>query len=90
MTYDSKQPDCFEFRWLGVRLEVLAFTMVFLATLAAVLERDSVSPGIVGLSLSYSMLITFGLKVLTRYACEVENNIVAVERIEEYVHVPQV
>lgn len=61
-----------------------------MATLAAVLERDSVSPGIVGLSLSYAMLVTFGLKVLTRYACEVENNIVAVERIEEYLHVPQV
>ncbi|CAG7784814.1 unnamed protein product [Allacma fusca] len=76
-------------RWLSMRLEITSFTLVFLATLFAVIGRDSLSPGLVGLSLSYSMVITFGLKVLTRYACEVENSIVAVERVKEYLGIPQ-
>jgi ATP-binding cassette, subfamily C (CFTR/MRP), member 1 len=52
--------------------------------LFAVLSRDSLSPGLVGLSVSYALQITQTLNWLVRMTSDVETNIVAVERIKEY------
>ncbi|XP_040570074.1 multidrug resistance-associated protein 1 [Lepeophtheirus salmonis] len=71
-------------RWLAVRLEVVGNLIVFTAALLAVLGRDSLSPGLVGLSVSYALAVTASLNWLVRMASEVETNIVAVERIQEY------
>ena len=46
------------FRWLAVRLEMVANVMVFFAALFAVLSRDTVSAGLVGLSVSYAMSVS--------------------------------
>eukprot|EP00095_Tigriopus_kingsejongensis_P008535 snap_masked-scaffold81_size397536-processed-gene-2.2 protein:Tk08535 transcript:snap_masked-scaffold81_size397536-processed-gene-2.2-mRNA-1 annotation:"hypothetical protein OsJ_06301" len=71
-------------RWLGVRLEMLGNTVILFAALLAVFQRDKAHPGEVGLSLSYATHITFFLTYLIRSICTIENNMVSVERIQEY------
>ncbi|KAG4074217.1 hypothetical protein HA402_015520 [Bradysia odoriphaga] len=71
-------------RWLGVRLELIGGLVIFFAALFAVLSRDTISGGEVGLSISYALQITLVLSLLVRMTAEVETNIVANERMEEY------
>jgi len=71
-------------RWLAVRLETVGNSIIFAAALFAVLGRDSLSPGLVGLSVSYALQVTQTLNWLVRMTSEVETNIVAVERLDEY------
>jgi len=52
--------------------------------LLAVLGKDSLTPGLVGLSVSYALSVTQTLNWLVRMTSEVETNIVAVERLKEY------
>eukprot|EP00095_Tigriopus_kingsejongensis_P008533 maker-scaffold81_size397536-snap-gene-2.18 protein:Tk08533 transcript:maker-scaffold81_size397536-snap-gene-2.18-mRNA-1 annotation:"multidrug resistance-associated protein 1 isoform x4" len=71
-------------RWLSVRLEMLGNVVILFAALFAVLGRDKVDPGEVGLSLSYATQITTFLTFLIRMMSMIENNMVSVERIQEY------
>ena len=71
-------------RWLAVRLEFVGNCIIFAAALFAVLGRDSLSPGIIGLSVSYALQVTQTLNWLVRMSSELETNVVAVERLEEY------
>uniref|UniRef100_A0A8C3HDZ5 MRP2 protein n=1 Tax=Chrysemys picta bellii TaxID=8478 RepID=A0A8C3HDZ5_CHRPI len=74
-------------RWLAVRLEFVGNLVVFFAALLAVITRDSLGSGIVGLSISSALNITQTLNWLVRMTSELETNIVAVERVHEYTEV---
>ncbi|GMT36668.1 hypothetical protein PFISCL1PPCAC_27965 [Pristionchus fissidentatus] len=72
-------------RWLAVRLELVGNLIVLFAALAAAWFRESgLSAGLVGLSVSYALNITQTLNWAVRMTSELETNIVAVERINEY------
>ena len=82
-------------RWLAVRLEFVGNLVVFFAALFATIQRNHkdefrlrISPGLVGLSISYALQITQSLNWVVRNACELEANIVAVERVKEYSETP--
>ncbi|GAB6030102.1 Multidrug resistance-associated protein 1 [Chamberlinius hualienensis] len=87
-TVDENQccyyPSIISNRWIGMRLELIGNLLVFCAALFAVLGRSTLNPGIVGLTVSYALSITFLLNWVVRMTCELETNIVAVERIREY------
>ena len=78
------EPNIISNRWLSIRLEMLGNLIILFASLFAILGRDTLDPGIVGLSLSYSMQITQNLNLLIRQTSQIENNMVSIERIMEY------
>ncbi|XP_035695041.1 multidrug resistance-associated protein 1-like isoform X5 [Branchiostoma floridae] len=75
-------------RWLALRLEFVGNCIVLFAALFAVIGRETLSPGIVGLSITYALQITQTLNWMVRMTSELETNIVAVERIKEYAETP--
>jgi len=74
-------------RWLSIRLEFFGYTIVFLAATFAVLSRGTLSPGLAGLAISYSLNITGVLSMFVRATTELETNIVSIERLIEYAEV---
>lgn len=76
-------------RWLGVRLEIVGSFVVLAASMFAVLARDTIDEASVGLSITYALQISSLLAFFVRMTTEVETNIVAVERVEEYSDRPQ-
>ncbi|CAJ1076635.1 multidrug resistance-associated protein 1 [Xyrichtys novacula] len=71
-------------RWLAIRLEFVGNVIVSSAALFAVIAREDLSPGIMGLSISYALQLTASLTWLVRMSSDVETNIVAVEKVKEY------
>ncbi|KAJ3318494.1 hypothetical protein HDV06_000427 [Boothiomyces sp. JEL0866] len=78
-------------RWLGIRLELIGALVVLLSGVLGVYGvaiTHSVTSSVLGLMLVYSISVTQSLNWMVRNSCEVENNIVAVERIKEYTDMP--
>ncbi|KAM9726615.1 ATP-binding cassette sub-family C member 2 [Menidia menidia] len=71
-------------RWVAIRLEFLGNLVVFFSALFAVISRDTIDGGLVGLSISYALNVTQTLNWLVRMTSELETNVVAVERVSEY------
>ncbi|NXL81933.1 MRP2 protein, partial [Leptocoma aspasia] len=74
-------------RWLAIRLEFVGSLVVFFSALLAVIAKGTLEGGIVGLSVSSALNVTQTLNWLVRTSSELETNIVAVERVHEYVKV---
>ncbi|XP_070415544.1 ATP-binding cassette sub-family C member 2 isoform X1 [Equus przewalskii] len=74
-------------RWLAVRLELIGNLIVFFSALLMVVYRDTLTGDTVGFVLSNALNITQTLNWLVRMTSETETNIVAVERIDEYINV---
>ena len=72
-------------RWLAIRIETLGNIIIFFAALFAILDRDNLTPGKAGLSISYAMQITDTLTWMVRCLCDLETNCVALERVLEYI-----
>ncbi len=75
-------------RWLAIRLEFLGYCIIFLSAIFAVVSRGSLSPGIAGLAISYSLNVTGVLGMFVRCATDLETNIVSIERCLEYTETP--
>ncbi|XP_009946457.1 PREDICTED: multidrug resistance-associated protein 6, partial [Leptosomus discolor] len=76
-------------RWLATNLEFLGNGIVLFAALFAAMGRTHLSPGTAGFSISYALQITGVLNWLVRSWTEIENNIVSVERVREYLRTPK-
>lgn len=74
-------------RWLAIRLELVGNLIVFCSALLLVIYKNSLTGDTVGFVLSNALNITQTLNWLVRMTSEVETNIVAVERINEYINV---
>ncbi|NXU21396.1 MRP2 protein, partial [Pardalotus punctatus] len=74
-------------RWLAIRLEFVGSLVVLFSALLAVIAKDTLEGGIVGLSVSSALNVTQTLNWLVRTSSELETNIVAVERVHEYTKV---
>ncbi|XP_074649425.1 multidrug resistance-associated protein 1-like isoform X1 [Tubulanus polymorphus] len=81
-------PNVVSNRWLAIRLEFVGNCIIFFSALFAVVARDTVSPGTVGLSITYAMNVTQTLNWMVRMTSELETNIVSVERVKEYSEIP--
>ena len=78
-------------RWLAVRLEFIGAFVILAAAgfaIVSVASHSDLSPGLVGLSMSYALQITTALNWIVRQTVEVETNIVSVERVLEYARLP--
>ena len=75
--------------WLFLRLQAIGTILTFVAAIIIVLNRETISSGLVGLSLTYTVSCQLGIYMLTRFTGEMEKSIVSVERIKEYQETPQ-
>ncbi|ESN93302.1 hypothetical protein HELRODRAFT_115686 [Helobdella robusta] len=76
-------------RWLGLWLEFIGNTLVGFVGVFAVLQRENLSSGVVGLSIVYALDIIQNLNTLVTMSCELETNLVAVERLKEYIDIDE-
>uniref|UniRef100_A0A3Q3W108 ABC-type glutathione-S-conjugate transporter n=1 Tax=Mola mola TaxID=94237 RepID=A0A3Q3W108_MOLML len=76
-------------RWLAVNLEFIGNGVVLAAAILSVMGKNTLSPGIVGLAVSHSLQVTGILSWIVRAWTDVENNIVSVERVNEYADTPK-
>ncbi|XP_077530982.1 multidrug resistance-associated protein 1-like [Haemaphysalis longicornis] len=82
-------PSIVAIRWLSTRLEFLGYCIVFISAILVVLNRGTLSPGLAGLAVGYSLAITVILKTLVQSMSEVETNLVSMERCFEYTRISQ-
>ncbi|CAH7458695.1 Abcc6 [Phodopus roborovskii] len=76
-------------RWLAANLELLGNGLVFVATMCAVLSKAHLSAGLVGFSVSAALQVTQTLQWVVRSWTDLENSMVAVERAQDYAHIPK-
>ncbi|KAG7997591.1 hypothetical protein I3843_01G218100 [Carya illinoinensis] len=76
--------------WLIIRIEFLQNLTLFTAAFLLVLvPKGFIAPGLVGLSLSYALSLTGTQIFLTRWYCYLSNYLISVERIKQFMHIPQ-
>jgi ABC-type multidrug transport system fused ATPase/permease subunit len=69
---------------LNFIIERLIVQSLVLSKISISKGRDTLSPGLVGLSISYALSITQALTWFIRQTSDIETNIVAVERLKEF------
>ncbi len=74
-------------RWLGTRCENLGNVIILVSAVLVVYGRGVVTPGLAGLSISYSLLATGSMNWMIRMMCSLETNSICLERIFEYTEV---
>ncbi|XP_022721513.1 ABC transporter C family member 8-like isoform X3 [Durio zibethinus] len=74
--------------WLVLRIETLQnLTLFTTAFFLLLLPKNQVTPGIVGLSLSYALSLTGAQIFTSRWYCNLSNYIISVERIKQFMHI---
>ncbi|KAG0026028.1 hypothetical protein BGZ82_009689, partial [Podila clonocystis] len=71
-------------RWLDVHLRLLSTLVLLSVSLFAVLGGASIDPSMLGLTLSFALTISDEVTNLVRIYCDLQNQLVSVERIVEY------
>ncbi|KAL4062863.1 ABC protein [Scleroderma citrinum] len=71
-------------RWLSFRLDFMGATLVFFVAVLAIVDVSGINPAQIGLVLTYSMMLSQMVGLMTRQSADVENNMNSVERIVQY------
>jgi len=71
-------------RWLGIRLEFVGSFLVLFNGVFGMLFKNSISPSLLGLSLSYALQVTGSLNRLVRDFSDAEVNMNSAERLLYY------
>ena len=78
-------------RWLANWVKLVGNLVVLFAALFAAIERNfrddiniPISPGLIGLSITYALEINQHLNYVLRNTSELETSLIAVERVKEY------
>ena len=74
-------------RWLGMRLEMTGNLIIGVSAFFCVFSQPS--PGFIGVALSAVMSVTSGMNWLVRTKAQLEQDIVSVERTEQYNSIEQ-
>lgn len=75
--------------WVLIRVEALqSLTIITAALFLVLVPPGAISPGFAGLCLSYALTLTSAQIFLTRFYSYLENYIISVERIKQYMHLP--
>ncbi|CAM6100669.1 unnamed protein product [Calypogeia fissa] len=75
--------------WVGLRMELLGIIVLCASTLLLVgLPEGYINKDLVGLCLTYGMNLNGCLFVVAWMYCQLENKMVAIERIGQYTHLP--
>ncbi|CBI22568.3 unnamed protein product, partial [Vitis vinifera] len=75
--------------WLIQWLVTLSATILSSSALCMVLlPKGTCSPGFIGMALSYGLSLNLSLVNSTRNICTLENYIISVERLNQYMHIP--
>ncbi|KAG2625123.1 hypothetical protein PVAP13_3KG195427 [Panicum virgatum] len=75
--------------WVLLRVEALQILVVVTSSILLVsLPEGAVAPGFLGLCLSYALTLSSAQVFLTRFYSYLENYIVSVERIKQFMHLP--
>ncbi|KAK3751067.1 hypothetical protein RRG08_044643 [Elysia crispata] len=75
-------------RWFGVRLDWLSVIFIASVVYCSVLTADNMDPGFVGLSIVYTMSLMGLFQHAVRQSVELENQMIAVERVLQYTRLP--
>ncbi|OAG44265.1 hypothetical protein AYO21_01261 [Fonsecaea monophora] len=76
-------------RWLAFRIDIAGALVSFFSAMFVVLNAGRIDPGAAGLALSYAITFTQNVLWLVRLYAANEQNMNAVERIQEYINVDQ-
>ncbi|CAN6336516.1 unnamed protein product [Urochloa humidicola] len=75
--------------WVLLRVEVLQILVIITSSILLVsLPEGAVAPGFLGLCLSYALTLSSSQVFLTRFYSYLENYIISVERIKQFMHLP--
>ena len=71
-------------RWFGMRLDFLTLLVVSSTVLIYAITKGSISPSLIGLSITYVLQLTSLFQWVVRQSAELENQFTSVERVVEY------
>ncbi|GKV23231.1 hypothetical protein SLEP1_g32981 [Rubroshorea leprosula] len=75
--------------WLIQRLEILCAVVLTSSALALTLiPLGASSSGLIGMALSYGLSLNVFLVTSIQFQCLLENMVISVERLEQYMHIP--
>ncbi|KAF9428970.1 hypothetical protein BGZ76_001983 [Entomortierella beljakovae] len=75
-------------RWVEVRLQCLAAVIIWIISITFVMARYTIDPATAGLAMSFALTITQDINYIVRVYCELQNRLVCVERLNEYIDLP--
>ncbi|KAL2398676.1 ABC transporter 7 [Exophiala dermatitidis] len=76
-------------RWLSFRIDIAGALVSFFSAMFLIVNAGRIDPGAAGLALSYAITFTQNVLWLVRLYAANEQNMNAVERIQEYIDVEQ-